>query len=569
MAWLCVALAMLLASCAQPPSTPSSAPAQAGGGATADRTLVVAGGRTPESLASKPLRNTGGAGTPRTAMRAMNAGLVLHDERELPHPYLAEALPELDTDSWIVSADGTMTTTYRLHDGLTWHDGSPLTAGDFVFAWRVYATPELGLSASVPLKYLAEVTAPDDRTVVFSWRQPFAGAGDLQAIDLPPLPEHLLAQPFAQRDPEGFVGLPFWVAEYVGAGPYRLSRFEPGAFMEAEAFAGHVSGVARIRRLRLLFMDDANAVVAAVLSGNAHIATADTIDAEQAKVLEQQWADNRGGVVLRSPVGVRIATPQLRPEYATPPALLDPRVRKALAHAIDRQALADTLTQGKGTMADTLVLPQVEYFADVQRAITTYPYDVARSVQILHEAGWVRGSDGVLADASQNRFAVEVEVAAGARNDIEVEIMADSLRQAGVDPSVRVIPRAQITDRQMRSMLPGILNVSHQRAFVPPVDRLRSSEIPTAESRWQGNNQGGWSNPDFDRLVTAYETTLDRAGRNAQVVAMMKLVSEEEPVIPLYYNLSFFAHVSSLQGPMVSVSDDVANWNLPDWSWRD
>src|SRR2546430_12749011 len=54
--------------------------------------------------------------------------------------------PELGTDTWRVAADGTMETAYRLRGQLAWHDGAPLTSDDFVFAWQVYATPELGLS---------------------------------------------------------------------------------------------------------------------------------------------------------------------------------------------------------------------------------------------------------------------------------------------------------------------------------------------------------------------------------------------------------------------------------------
>jgi ABC-type transport system substrate-binding protein len=130
------------------------------------RTLVVAGGRSPESLATKPLREAGGAGNPRTALRAFNAALVIHDERELPRPYLTEALPQLNSESWRVSPDGTMETSYRLRPNLTWHDGAPLTAEDFVFAARVYTSPEMGISASVPIRYVEEVRAQDARTVV-------------------------------------------------------------------------------------------------------------------------------------------------------------------------------------------------------------------------------------------------------------------------------------------------------------------------------------------------------------------------------------------------------------------
>jgi ABC-type transport system substrate-binding protein len=74
--------------------------------------------------------------------------LVLNDDRESPTPYLAEALPTANTDTWRILPDGRMETIYRLRPSLTWHDGAPLTAADFVFAWRVYATPELGQGAS-------------------------------------------------------------------------------------------------------------------------------------------------------------------------------------------------------------------------------------------------------------------------------------------------------------------------------------------------------------------------------------------------------------------------------------
>jgi peptide/nickel transport system substrate-binding protein len=564
-----VLVVILLAACS-PAGGPPAAPAGSDAPATrreVQRTLVVAGGRSPESLATKPLREAGGAGNPRTALRAFNAALVIHDERELPRPYLAEALPQLNSESWRVSPDGTMETSYHLRPNLTWHDGAPLTAEDFVFAARVYTSPEMGVSASVPIRYVDEVRAPDARTVVVRWRQPYAAAGGLQGTELPPLPRHILERPFLEREAEAFIAHPFWVNEYVGAGPYRLIRSEPGASMDGEAFDGHALGRARIDQIRLQFSNDPNAVVAAVLAGSAHIATNDSIDVEQAAVLERQWTPTSGGVVLRSPVGVRHSNPQLRPEHASPQALIDLRVRRAFAHATDRAALADTLTEGQGTPADTFILPQVEYFDAVKRAVATYPYDPRRAEQLMSEAGWGKGGDGFYVHPTAGRFTIEIAVAAGGRNDSEVAIMADGLRRVGYDATIRVIPRAQITDRQMRVALPGILNGSHNRAFIPPVQRLRASEIPTAENRWQGGNQSGWNHPEFERLVEAYDTSLDRAERNQYAVEMLTLVNAELPVIPLYYNLSFLAHVSSLQGPMVAISDDVASWNLHEWSW--
>src|SRR5205823_10951488 len=97
--------------------------------------------------------------------RMFNAFLDLYDDRSRPLPYLAEALPVLNTESWIVFPDGRMETRYHLKPSLTWHDGVPLTADDFVFAFQA-ATPANGFrTAAVPYTMMDDVLASDDRTL--------------------------------------------------------------------------------------------------------------------------------------------------------------------------------------------------------------------------------------------------------------------------------------------------------------------------------------------------------------------------------------------------------------------
>jgi len=563
---LLVSLALSMVACAAP-AAPRAAPAaeQRAAPVVPSRTLVFIGGRTPENLGSKPVRDTGGAGNPRGTQRALNAGLALNDEREIPRPYLAEALPEANTDAWRLLPDGRMETTYRLRPNLTWHDGAPLTAADFVFAWRVYASPDIGLGSSPPLNLMEEVIAVDDRTVLFRWRQPFADAGDLQARDFPPLPRHLLETPFTTAPSDAFVALPFWLTEYVGVGPFRLTRFEMGAFIEGAAFDGHALGRPRIDSIRFMYHTDANAVLANLLADAAHVASDSSFDLQQAVVLDREWSPK--GVVLRNSVGVRHVNVQMRPDIATPRALLDVRVRRALAHATDRQSLADGLTEGLGSVADTLVLPQVEYFGDADRAVTKYLHDPRRAEQLLNEVGFGRGSDGFFTSPTDGRFNPEISVAQGGRNDTEVQIMVDGLRRGGIDSSVRIIPRAQITEPYVLANFPAVLIGSHNRAFVPPVERFRMSELARPETRGRGSNYSGFQNAEMERLINAYETSLQRSERNQQVVQMMKLISEEVPMFPLYYNLEFLAHAANLQGPQISVSTDAATWNIHEWRW--
>src|SRR5581483_2355419 len=173
-----------------------------------------------------------------------NGTLDFVDEREQAQPYLAEALPKLNTDTWQVLPDGRMQTTYHLRPNLTWHDGTALSADDFVFAWGVYSTPEFGVSRTGALGMMEDVLAPDPRTVVIHWKQPYPDAytfGDLSGTaGFQALPRHILDSQFGGLDPVAFAGLPFWTAEYVGLGPYRVADWEPGTSIEGEAFDGYV-----------------------------------------------------------------------------------------------------------------------------------------------------------------------------------------------------------------------------------------------------------------------------------------------------------------------------------------
>jgi len=565
---LLMALAVAAVACA-PTVAPGAAPAaeEGPGSIRASRTLVVIGGRSPENLAAKPVRNVSGAGNPRGTLRALNAGLALNDDRESPRPYLAEALPAVNTDTWRILADGRMETTYRLRPNLTWHDGAPLSAADFVFAWRVYATSELGQGASPPLNLMEEVLAPDDRTVVFRWRQTYADAGGLQAADFPPLPRHILESGFASiaTASDAFVAHGYWLGDYVGLGPFRLTRFEAGTFLEGAAFEGHALGLPKASAIRFVYHTDPNTVLANLLADEAHVALDNSFDLQQAIILDQRWSPR--GVVLRNPVGVRHANVQMRPDIATPRALLDVRVRRALAYSTDRQSLVDGITEGLGAIADTLVLPTVEYFPTVDRGLTRYPYDPRRAEQLFNDAGFTRGADGFYVSPSEGRFNPEIAVAQGARNDTEVQIMVDGLRRVGIDASIRVIPRPQVTEPWVFAHFQSVLIGSHNRAFLPPLDRLRASEIARPETRGRGSNYSGFTHPEMERLILAYETTLERPERHQRLAQMMKLVSEEAPILPLYYNLEFFAHVANLGGPQITVSSDSATWNIHEWHW--
>ena len=208
------------------------------GASAVPRTLVAAVKVEPSALGSQaPLPG----GQSKSLLQGMfSAELGIPDQNDVAQPMLVEALPQLNSDDWRVFPDGRMETTYRLRPNLTWHDGTPLSAEDFVFSRSVFRTPQFGLANQPPFQAMEEVTAPDPRTLVIQWRTPYPdAAGFTRQGSFPAIPRHLLEAAFETESPEVFANRTYWNREFVGLGPYRLDRWEPGSFLEATAFDGH------------------------------------------------------------------------------------------------------------------------------------------------------------------------------------------------------------------------------------------------------------------------------------------------------------------------------------------
>ncbi|HZT07295.1 MAG TPA: ABC transporter substrate-binding protein [Chloroflexota bacterium] len=559
------ALIVLVAGCQSAPTGPPGQRAPAGGEPQPSRNLVMLIRVEPASLASKSLQQ---AGTILTSTRRLfNATLGLLDDHGEVIPYLAAELPRLNTATWKVFPDGRMETTYTLRPALTWHDGSPLDAEDFVFSYRVYSAPDLGLATGAPQNLIEDVVAEDARTVIIRWRQSYANAG-LLTEDFPPLPRHILQDSFDGRAaPDAFSGDAFWTRDYVGAGPYRLERWEPGAFIESVAFDGHVLGRPRIDRITIRWSSDPNASLAVMLAGDAQLSADSSLQFQQGLLLKNQWTSQKAGTVLFKPDLFRGAAVQLRPELTTPRALLDARVRRALAFAVDKQTLNDVQFEGNGFMADGIIPPTVWYGADLDRAVQKYPLDTRKSEALMADAGFTKGADGVYASPTDGRFAPEVRTNASAFFEAEMSTLASGWRGAGFDFTEYVNPAALVQDAQVRATFPGLFIFSQGLGEAALVD-YNSAGIPRPENRWVGSNRGGWSNPDFDRLAETVNTTLDRTERAQTFVAMQRIFSEELPVIPLYFQPSVTGFVSGLVGPGNVPPDTAINWNVYTWEFR-
>ena len=548
-------LSLLVAACSPGPSaTRSDAQAPAAANPDESRTLVFATRHEPVYISKRGLQSTAPGST---GPVLFDAGLTQTAGQGTPTELqLAEAYPQLGTESWTVLPDGRMETSWRLRPNLKWHDGTPLTAEDFAFGFQVYRLPQFD-GARLAGGFIEDVTAPDPRTVVIHWKRPYPTAAEDDGT-VPALPRHILASPFERLDSEAFSSLPHWTDAFVGLGPYRLDKREPGAFIEGVAFEDYVFGKPRIGRLKLIWIADANTLVANMLFGAIQYVDADTLEFEPALVLKRQWVATGEGTIAYNPTKIRYVQIQYKPEYASPAAVQDVRVRQALAHAIDKQALADAMIDGEPGQADTFLSPLSPYFSELGRVLTKYPLDLRRSEQLMTEAGFAKDGTGAYSQGGI-RFTPELASFSG-QGEKEALILHDGWKRAGVETTLRNITPAQQRDLELVSTYPAF-RIEQTNADLPGVHHTTTG-CARAERAWVGSNRGCFSDPEYDRLWSTFQTALDKGERAGAHVQAMRLLSEKVAGMPLYYGYLITGFPATLQGPVYG------HTNIHEWRFK-
>lgn len=557
-------LAVLGASCASPSSrNPESTP----GSATPSRTLVMVINTEVSNLSPKTSQST----APYRTTRLFNGELTVLDAQRNVQPYLAESVPQLNSEIWQVFPDGRMETTWRLRPGLTWHDGQPLTADDFVFAFQVYTADLPGFFMSKPQDVVERVTARDAQTITISWRSPFLHNGQ----GLSPLPRAILSGAFAalELDPVGqrdvFTSVPYWLTDYVGAGPFKLVNYEPASHFDGAAFEGHALGKPKIDRMVLRPINNEPTVLANIIAGEVHLTLAQALRFEDAYILQHQNGFNdaeKKGTVLIFPTSITMATFQLKPDYLQTPGLLDVRVRRAMQHAVDTEEINEGIYRGQTRvlLPVAFVFPDAPYYAEVDRAVARYPYDPRRSEQLLVETGHAKGRDGFFVGPTGERFQPAAWNQGDPQHQRLAAIVVNTWQRAGIDAQTYVMPNALRRDNQARSTFPGMLISSVGADEVAVFNSLVSGEIAAPANRWNGGNKAGWSNADFDAQWERYNSTLVRSGQIQATIQALKIQNEELPALGLHYNLQVVAHVAGLKGPHAHASP----WNVHEWTWH-
>ncbi len=448
-----------------------------------------------------------------------------HDDQVAAH--LATSLPSLDDGTWRVLDDGRMEVTWKLRQGVKWHDGRELTSDDVRFGWEVNAEPAIPLGARSPARLIDRVETPDPYTITFYWKTTSPLGAELTERELDVLPRHVLGAAFT-ADPTSLLNHPYLQNPdaFIGAGPYRPVDRVLGSHVTVEAFPDYFLGKPKIDRVTFRFFDDARTALTNLLSGALDLSYR-AIGMEEARVLQQEWRSGGGTVHLR-PDNLRHLLPQLRPDWAKPVDLVDLNVRKALYYGTNREQVVEVMGLGTDLIADSIALPGTDIGDAVGRQVVRYPYDPARAATLLRESGWQRGGDGML---SKNGQPFRLEFRGSQDTAQEFAVIQLQYRALGIDlyfqPSTQV--RAEIVE------FPGLVSLGLPANSLNFANRWHSRQIAGPENRYAGNNVHGYRNPAANEAIERLERSLRREDQLRYWGEAWRIISEDVAVIPLYF----------------------------------
>lgn len=407
------------------------------------------------------------------------------------------AEPDL-AESWNASDDLTEW-SFRLRRGVTFHDGSALTASDVAASFAAILDEATGSPARRNTGPIEKVSAPDDSSVVFRLSVPYA--------DLPVA----LTNPPAKVVPAAVIesGLERLDTAAIGSGPFRLASIEPDRLVVLERNDSYYDKARPyLDRIEMVVYPDITAEGSALVAGDVDLMMA----AQPAEFARFEGAP--GVVPMRVETGQFLSV-NMRCDEGP---FADMRVRQALGMTVDREAMVARVAQGYGRPGnDTPIAPVHRYHAD----LPLKKRDIAGARALLAEAGYPDGLDLTLT-VSDRRTRTEL-----------ADAISEMAKEAGFNISVRKIPHAVFLEEVWKN---GSFYISFYN-FLPTEDAILSL-LYTSDASW---NETHWNNPDFDAAVADARSTIDETRRRKLYADAQKLMYRQVPsVIPV-----FFDHLSA------------------------
>ncbi|MDN7182842.1 ABC transporter substrate-binding protein [Caballeronia sp. SEWSISQ10-4 2] len=443
------------------------------------------------------------AGAEQKISPKVTEGLLSYDFNVKPRAQLAKA--------WSISADG-LQYTFKLREGVRWHDGQPFTSKDV--AVSIELLKQYHSRGRSTFANVVEVRTPDAHTALLQLSKPapyliYA----LAASESPIVPAHLYGSGDPLNNPHNI--------DPVGTGPYRFKTWERGSHAVFVRNPGYWDAPKPyIDELIVRFIGDAAARAVALETGELDLAGENPVpllDIQRLQALPHLALETRGYSYNAAQTQLQF---NLDNRY-----LSKQKVREAIAHSIDRQAILQSVWYGYGIVAPSPISPLLTQFYDP--SVPTWPHDLAKAERLLDEAGLPRQFNSF-------RFPLTIDY-----NPYDptfarlAEYLRQTLRQVGIESTVRsqdfgAYVKRIYTDRDFDLDANFLGNT-----FDPTVGVQRLYWSRNFKKGVPFSNSSHYDNPEVDRLLEVAAVENDPRARVEYFRQFQQVVGRDLPILDL------------------------------------
>ena len=484
-------------------------------------------------------------------------------------PALAAEIPSLQNGG--VAKDGT-SVTWKLKQGVNWHDGKPFTADDCVFNWE-YAADKATAATTIGSYQDIKVVKVDDHTIRVEfpkptpfWADAFVGVNGMI------IPKHLFEAYRGDKSRDAPANL-----APVGTGPYMFVGFKPGDLVQGKINPNyHMPNRPFFDTIEIKGGGDAVSAARAVLqTGEYDFAWNMQVEDEILKRLEASGKGHvsitPGGSIEHIELNNTDPNKEVGGERSSiktkHPFLTDPAVRNALNLLVDRASVHKFIYGRTGDDTANFVNAPPKFVSHS----THYEFNIDKAIKLLDDAGWKPGADGVREKNGVKLHAV-YSTSINAPRQKNQEIVKQACQKAGISIEIKSVTASVFfssdvanpdtyshfyTDLQMFTTTmtqpdPGLF----MRQFL-------SSEVKAKANKWQGRNVTRWQNADYDKLHDDSDHELDPVKRAAMFIAMNDMVIKDVVVIPVVTRPTVSAVGKGMQLPLSGWDSNL--YAVQDW----